>query len=79
MLDAAVRQSKFTPAQTPVGRAVAVNMVWLIVMTTVQTPPEPRAIRVPPSVAPANRIPPTESIEEAPLKRSDLLETSTTA
>jgi Putative zinc-finger len=79
MLDAAVRQSRFAPAQTPVGRAVAVNMVWLIVMTTVQTPPEPRAIRVPPSVAPVNRVPPAESIEEAPLKRSDLLETSTTA
>lgn len=78
MLDAAVRQSRFAPAQTPVGRAVAVNMVWLIVMTTVQTP-EPRAIRVPPVVAPVNRIPPAESIEEAPLKRSDLLETSTTA
>ena len=78
MLDAAVRQSRFAPAQTPVGRAVAVNMVWLIVMTTVQTP-EPRAIRVPPSVVPAHRIPPAESIEEAPLKRSDLLETSTTA
>ena len=78
MLDAAVRQSRFAPAQTPVGRAVAVNMVWLIVMTTVQTP-EPRVIRVPPSVAPASRIPPAESIEEAPLKRSDRLETSTTA
>jgi Putative zinc-finger len=78
MLDAAVRQSRFAPAQTPVGRAVAVNMVWLIVMTTVQTP-EPRAIRVPPSVAPTNRVPPAEPIEEAPLKRSDLLETSTTA
>ena len=78
MLDAAVRQSRFAPAQTPVGRAVAVNMVWLIVMTTVQTP-EPRATRVPPSVAPASRIPPAESIEEAPLKRSDRLETSTTA
>lgn len=78
MLDAAVRQSRFAPAQTPVGRAVAVNMVWLIVMTTVQTP-EPRAVRVPPSVVPAHRIPPAESIEEAPLKRSDLLETSTTA
>ncbi len=79
MLDAAVRQSRFAPAQTPVGRAVAVNMVWLIVMTTVQTP-EPRAIRVPPSVAPpTSRIPPAESIEETPLKRSDLLATSTTA
>jgi hypothetical protein len=80
MLDAALRQSRFAPAQTPVGRAVAVNMVWLIVMTTVQTPPEPRAIRVPPaSTAPVTRIPPTESLEETPLKRSDRLETSTTA
>jgi hypothetical protein len=78
MLDAAVRQSRFAPAQTPLGRAVAVNMVWLIVMTTVQTP-EPRVIHVPPSTAPVNRIPPTESIEEAPLKRSDRLEASTTA
>ncbi len=78
MLDAALRQSRFAPAQTPVGRAVAVNMVWLIVMTTVQTP-EPRAIRVPPSTAPVNRVPPVESIEETPLKRSDRLETSTTA
>jgi hypothetical protein len=78
MLDAALRQSRFAPAQTPAGRAVAVNLVWLIVMTTVQTP-EPRAIRVPPSTAPVNRIPPAESIDEAPLKRSDRLETSTTA
>jgi hypothetical protein len=78
MLDAALRQSRFAPAQTPVGRAVAVNMVWLIVMTTVQTA-DPHALRVPPSVAPATRIPPVESIEEAPLKRSDRLQTSTTA
>jgi hypothetical protein len=74
----AVRQSRFAPAQTPVGRAVAVNMVWLIVMTTVQTP-DPHALRVPPVVAPATRIPQVESIEEAPLKRSDRLPTSTTA
>ena len=26
----AVRQSRFAPAQTPLGRTVAVNMVWLI-------------------------------------------------
>ena len=78
MLDAALRQSRFAPAQTPVGRAVAVNMVWLIVMTTVQTP-DPHVLHVPPTVAPATRVPPTQSIEEAPLKRSDRLETSTTA
>src|SRR5262245_18547101 len=27
----AVKQSRFAPAQTPIGRTVAVNMVWLIV------------------------------------------------
>jgi hypothetical protein len=75
----AVRQSRFAPAQTPVGRAVAVNMVWVIVMTTVQQPLEPRAAIRPPTVAPVNRVPPVESIEEPPLKRSDRLETSTTA
>jgi hypothetical protein len=80
MLDAAVRQSRFAPAQTPVGRAVAVNMVWLIYRTTVQTP-DPHPLRVPPAtvVAPPRQIPPTEPLEEAPIKRSDRLETSTTA
>jgi hypothetical protein len=78
MLDAAMRQSRFAPAQTPVGRAVAVNMVWLIVMTTVQTP-DPQLIRVSPQVPPATRIPPADSIEEAPLKRSDRVETLPTA
>ncbi len=46
----AVRQSRFAPAQTPIGRAVAVNMVWLIVVTTVQQPP------VPPAPVPENRV-----------------------
>jgi hypothetical protein len=35
-LSAAVKQSRFTPAQEPGGRAVAVNMVWLIARTTVK-------------------------------------------
>jgi hypothetical protein len=79
----AVRQSRFAPAQTPVGRAVAVNMIWLIVMTTVQTP-DPQAMRVPltptATAPPTTRgLPSTESIEEAPLKRSDRVELSTTA
>jgi hypothetical protein len=77
----AVRQSRFAPAQTPVGRAVAVNMVWLIVMTTVQTS-EPRAglrIVAPAVVAPASQLPPVEATEEAPLKRSQRIEMSTTA
>lgn len=76
----AVRQSRFAPAQTPLGRTVAVNMVWLIFMTTVETPAPHTGIRVPAArVAPVNRVPPVESIEEAPLKRSDRIEASTTA
>ena len=75
----AVRQSRFTAAQTPLGRTVAVNMVWLIFMTTVETPDPHTVIRVPTAVAPARRVPPVESIEEVPLKRSDRIEASTTA
>ena len=75
----AVRHSRFAPAQTPLGRTVAVNMVWLIFMTTVETPDPHTVIRVPTAVAPARRVPPVESIEEPPLKRSDRIETSTTA
>lgn len=49
---AAVRQSRFAPAQTPMGRAVAVNMVWLFVVTTVQQDAvEPQAPRAPEPVA----------------------------
>jgi len=49
----AVRQSRFAPALTPVGRAVAVNMVWLIVMTTVQTPAPAGSVGIAPLVTPA--------------------------
>ena len=75
----AVRQSRFAPAQTPLGRTVAVNMVWLIFMTTVESPAPHTRLRTPTTVAPPDRVPPVESIDEAPLKRSDRLETSTTA
>lgn len=75
----AVRQSRFAPAQTPVGRAVAVNMVWLIYMTTVQTPGPRAEMRVSPVVPPVAPIPAPESVEEVPLKRSERTETSTTA
>jgi hypothetical protein len=76
----AVRQSRFAPAQTSLGRVVAVNMVWLVVMTTVQAPDPHLGIRVPPAVSPASRIPPVVVPEEAlPLKRSERLQTSTTA
>jgi hypothetical protein len=75
----AVQKSRFAPAQTPVGRAVAVNMVWLIVTTTVQTQ-DPATARVTPAVvAPASRIPPVESIAEPPVKRSGHQQLSTTA
>jgi hypothetical protein len=59
----AVRQSRFAPAQTPIGRAVAVNMVWLIVVTTVQQPPVPPA-HVPesPVVARTRRLPQTDAV-----------------
>jgi hypothetical protein len=62
-----------------VGRAVAVNMVWLIVVTTVQEPRAATTVRVAPVVAPVVPIPPVESIDAPPLKRSDRLLTSTTA
>jgi hypothetical protein len=32
----AVRQSRFAPAQSPMGQAIAVNMVWVIVVTTAE-------------------------------------------
>jgi hypothetical protein len=80
MLDV-VRQSRFEPAQTSLGRPVAVNMVWLMVVTTVQTPPAPRAstVRVTPVVRPPAAIAPPVSIEETPLKRSERAIDSTTA
>ena len=55
----AVRQSRFAPAQTPIGRAVAVNMVWLIVVTTVQQ--TPAAIPEGPVVARTRRLPQSEA------------------
>lgn len=44
----AVRQTRFTPAQTPLGRAVAVDMVWVIAKTTaIPGPPESLRRRAP--------------------------------
>jgi len=81
MLDA-VRQSRFEPAQTSLGRTVAVNMVWLMVVTTVQTPPAPRpttTVRVTPTVHPPAEITPPASLEQPPIKRSQRAVDSTTA
>ena len=56
-----VRQSRFAPAQTPIGRTVAVNMVWLIVVTTVQQPPVTQpAVPEGPVVARTRRLPQTD-------------------
>ena len=61
MLDV-VKQSRFTPAQTPMGRPVAVNVGWLFVMTTAEkeqpkpeTGPRPASAVV---AAPEDRIQP---------------------
>ena len=60
-----VRQARFKPAQTPMGQAVAVDMVWLIAKTTaVPWPPEAlrnfsvAAARAKDTAKPAVRVPP---------------------
>jgi hypothetical protein len=65
----AVRQSRLTPAQTPVGRAVAVNMVWLFVVTTVQTPDAQPAGRATPVTARARRLPAVDAVAPLPLNQ----------
>jgi anti-sigma factor RsiW len=54
----AVKQSRFAPAQTPIGSTVAVNMGWLIVFTTAEKekPVRPRVDAV--VAAPATPIGP---------------------
>ena len=76
-----VRQSRFEPAQTSLGRTVAVNMVWLMVVTNVQTPPAVRSttVRATPVVRPPAAIAPPESVGDPPLKRSEIASESTTA
>ena len=76
----AVRQSRFAPAQTPIGRAVAVNMVWLIVVTTVQQTPTSPALPDGPVVARTRRLPPPEVGTPLPVGRqSSRLNASPTA
>jgi hypothetical protein len=81
----AIKQSRFAPAQTPFGRTVAVNMVWLIVVTTVQTP-DPQAaapeVQEPPVVARTRRLPLPAADPAAPLpvgRQSSRLSFSPTA
>ncbi len=76
----AVRQSRFAPAQTPIGRAVAVNMVWLIVVTTVQTPDRQVSVQEPPTVGRTRRLPPSDPAVPLPVGRqSARLSSSPTA
>jgi hypothetical protein len=65
----AVRQSRFAPAQTPIGRTVAVNMVWLIVVTTVQTPDPQTVAQEAPVVARTRRLPPADPATPLPVGR----------
>jgi hypothetical protein len=77
-----VRQSRFAPAQTPIGRTVAVNMVWLIVVTTVQQTPEASApaVREAPVVARTRRLPQSDPVAPLPVGRqSSRLGSSPTA
>jgi hypothetical protein len=65
-----VRQSRFAPAQTPIGRTVAVNMVWLIIVTTVQQPTVPKtAVPETPVVARTRRLPQTDVVTPVPVGR----------
>lgn len=64
-----VRQARFKPAQTPMGQAVAVDMVWLIAKTTaVPWPPESlrngsaAATRAKDIAKPAERVPPAAGV-----------------
>lgn len=76
----AVRQSRFAPAQTPIGRAVAVNMVWLIVVTTVQTPDAQVVAQAAPVVARTRRLPAADPAVPLPTGRqSSRLSSSPTA
>jgi hypothetical protein len=76
----AVRQSRFAPAQTPIGRTVAVNMVWLIFVTTVQTPDPQTPVQVAPVVARTRRLPPADPAAPLPVGRqSARLSSSPTA
>jgi len=65
----AVRQSRFAPAQTPIGRTVAVNMVWLIVVTTVQTPEAQAVVQEAPVVARTRRLPAADPAVPLPVGR----------
>jgi hypothetical protein len=72
----AVRKTRFTPAQTPMGQAVAVDVVWLLAKTTAVArapvePPMPAVMRAkqapkPPAPQPATSPLSSQPAEPAP-------------
>jgi hypothetical protein len=74
----AVRLSRFEPAQTPTGEAVAVNLIWVIVHQTVKPARQASAVvrphrpLSPVAPVPATVLPPSE-------QRSSTLQASATA
>jgi hypothetical protein len=78
----AVRQSRFSPAQTHVGGAVAVNMVWLIAKTTAVQPQVKPAVAktlrpAEPVLAPSPV--PSDIVPAEPGRSGSLLESTTIA
>jgi hypothetical protein len=66
----AVQQSRFAPAYTPLGHAVAVDMVWVIAKTTAVAPaPPPLRAAVP--AKPQVEDVPKPALEEAPVAPVD--------
>ena len=61
----ALQQSRFAPAYTPLGHAVAVDMVWVIAKTTAVAPP-PAPFRAAPE-KPQVKAVPEPALEEAPV------------
>jgi hypothetical protein len=59
----AVQQSRFEPAYTPLGRAVAVDMVWVIAKTTAVVGPQ---AHLAPRVVPAVAKPRTKDLPKLP-------------
>src|SRR5258705_11521849 len=61
----AVKQSRFAPAQGVDGMPIAVNMVWLLALTTVKASAvaaiDPPAVRIPPAPRPVDAAPKPDS------------------
>ena len=73
----AVRNTRFVPAQTPLGQAVAVDMVWVLAKTTAVIAPEPvrrsASVERPREVAkpsPREPVGPPVSSQPEPLRHS---------